>query len=518
MFDHRYLLGIMKNIPPTRPSIHSQEHSSSEEFSSFSEEFSSFSEEVSPFFEAEQEKKIELAVIYGPKQIESEADFLHFMAKRSGLAHEIEGLKNAKIDQSKIKNMITDRLKNNANIFLLGHGSHANNIHYIEFFEDEISSTREFIDFTFNTLNNSVEKNTLSKPIVHLISCEVGALKNEIRPGTHSWERGYVILYSSKESINFESTSNSLEAVMRHLQECKKNNRVAQPLEIFLHAARSQGTQVTILGGDLRAPITSNFPRTPSEQVNRNILDYLTGDTNDINRLSKIQQEAGLKSKLSRKEKNYQARIMLFNAIQNSDTLAVMEILEKYPKIINSRDYQWQTSLHICAAHKNTLIAYNLISKGAGLNFQDISGDTPLHNAFFLSNDNFAEMLIENGANYCIPNNKGDTALHLAIKSGNTSLLKEMFKHASKLKININDQEGNTPLILAAKMGNLSVVKMLLNAKAKTTIRNNNGESAYTIAMNAKHMKIAELISQHAKRQNISTKDQEALKLPTGNN
>ena len=511
MFDHRYLLGIMKNIPPTRPSIHSQEHSSSEEFSSFSDEISSFSE-------ANQEKKIEIAVIYGPRQIESEADFLHFMAKRSGLAHEIEGLKNAKIDQSKIKNMIKDRLKNNANIFLLGHGSHENNTHYIEFFEDEISSTREFIDFTFNTLNNSVAKNNLSKPIVHLISCEVGALKNEIRPGTHSWERGYVILYSSKESINFESTSNSLEAVMRHLQECKKNNRVAEPLEIFLHAARSQGTQVTILGGDLRAPITSNFPRTPSEQVNRNIFDYLTGDANDINRLSKIQEEVGLKNKLTRNEKNLQARVMLFNAIENRDTLGVVEILLKYPKLKNCRDYLWQTPLHLCAQHKNNIIAHELISKKANINSKDEYGNTPLHQALEFSNDTFAEFLMDNGANYCIQNNNGETALHLAIKSGNTSLLKEMFKHTSKLKININDQEGNTPLILAAKMRNLSAVKMLLNAKAKTTIRNNNGESAYTIAMNAKHMKIAELISQHAKRQNISTKDQEALKLPTGNN
>jgi ankyrin repeat protein len=90
-----------------------------------------------------------------------------------------------------------------------------------------------------------------------------------------------------------------------------------------------------------------------------------------------------------------------------------------------------------------------------------------------------------------------------------------MFKHTSKLKININDQEGNTPLMLAAAKGNLSIVKLLLEAKTKTTMRNNNGESAYSIAMNAKNMKIAEIISQHAKRQNALTKDQEVFKSPT---
>lgn len=508
MFDHRYPSGIMKNIPPIRPAIHSNELSSSEEFSSFSEEFSSFSE-------PEQDPKLELVVIYGPKQIPSEADFLHFMAKQSGLVHAIEGLNNKKIDESKIKNIITDRLQTNANVFLMGHGGFEKNQHTLEFFDGKPIATKDLIDLAFKKLNISEQKNNSSKPIIHVVSCEAGNLKNEIRPGSHAWQKGYVILYSSKDSINFESTSNSIEAVMRHLQECKINNRSIEPLEIFLHAARAQGSQVTILGGDLRAPITSNFPRTPSEQKNRETLSYLNGHVDDINRLSKIQQEAGLKSKLSRKEKNYQARIMLFNAIQNSDTLAVMEILEKYPKIINSRDYQWQTSLHICAEHKTTLIAHCLISKGAELDFKDISGDTPLHNAFLLSNDDFAEMLIENGANYCIPNNKGDTALHLAIKSGNTSLLKEMFKHTSKLKININDQEGNTPLMLAAAKGNLSIVKLLLEAKTKTTMRNNNGESAYSIAMNAKNMKIAEIISQHAKRQNALTKDQEVFKSPT---
>jgi ankyrin repeat protein len=69
--------------------------------------------------------------------------------------------------------------------------------------------------------------------------------------------------------------------------------------------------------------------------------------------------------------------------------------------------------------------------------------------------------------------------------------------------------------MIAAAIGNLSAVKILLNAKAKTTKRNNNGESAYSIAINSKNMKIAEIISQHAKRQNALTKDQEVFKSPT---
>jgi ankyrin repeat protein len=498
----------MKNIPPLRPAIHSYEQSSSEEFSSLSEEFSSFSE-------SEQDPKLELVVIYGPNQLPSEADFLHFMAKQSGLVHAIEGLNNKKIDASKIKNIIADRLQTNANVFLMGHGDYENNKHTLEFFDGNPTRTKDLIDLTFNKSTISNQKNDSSKPIIHVVSCKAGNLKNEIRPGSHAWQKGYVILYSNKDSINFESTSNSIEAVMRHLQECKKNNRTAEPLEIFLHAARSQGSQVTILGGDLRAPITSNFPRTPSEQKNRETLSYLDGHSDDINRLSKIQKEAGLKSKLSSKEKNYQARIMLFNALDNSDTLGVMEVLEKYPKTINSRDYLWQTPLHSCANHKNTLITQHLISKGAEIDFQDEYGNTALHKAMYFSNDKIADLLIEKGANYCIPNNDGDTALHLAIKSGNSSLLKEMFKHTSKLKLNISDQDGNTPLMLAAGMGNLSVVKMLLNAKAKTNIRNINGENAYTIAMNTKHQKIAELINQHKKGRNTLTRDQEFLKLPT---
>jgi ankyrin repeat protein len=337
---------------------------------------------------------------------------------------------------------------------------------------------------------------------------------NEIRPGSHAWQKGYVILYSNKDEISFESTSNSIEAVMRHLQECKKNNRSAEPLEIFLHAARSQGSQVTILGGDLHAPITSNFPRTPSEQKNRETLSYLNGHSDDLIRLSKIQQEAGLKSKLSRKEKNYQARIMLFNALENSDTPGVIEILKEYPATMNCRDYQWQTPLHICSKLKDTSIAQHLISKGAEIDFQDEFGNTALHRALHLSNDDVADLLIENEANYCIPNNDGDTALHLAIKSKNTYLIKEMLQNKSKLKINISDQEGNTPLMLAARERNIDVVKLLLEAKAKTTLRNHNGESAYSIAISANEQKIADLISPHKKRKKFPTIDQEIHKQP----
>lgn len=511
MFVHRYLAGIMKNIPPIRPTIYSSEESSSEEFSSFSNESSSFSEH-------EQDPKLELVVIYGPRQLPSEAAFLHFMAKQSGLVHAMEGLNNKKINESKIKNLITDRLQTNANIFLMGHGDFKNNQHTLEFFGSKPTVTKDLIELTFKKLNISEQENNSSKPIIHVVSCEAGNLKNEIRPGSHAWEKGYVILYSSKDTINFESTSNSIEAVMRYLQECKKNNRAAEPLEIFLHAARPQGSQITILGGDLRAPITSNFPRTPSEQEHRKTLNYLDGHVDDISRLSKIQQQAGLKNKLSHKEKNYQARIMLFNAVENNDLLVVTEVLIKYPNIINSTNYQWQTSLHICAEHKNTLIAQNLISHGAKLDFKDLNGDTPLHDAFFLSNYNFAEILIEKDANYCIPNNDGNTALHLAIKSKNISLIKEMLQHTSKLKINIVDKEGNTPLMLAAESGNIDVVKLLLEAKAKTSLRNHNGESAYSIAISANDQKMADLISPHKKKKKKPTIDQEIHKQPRDKN
>jgi hypothetical protein len=135
----------MKNIPPTRPTIHSIEQSSSEEFSSFSEEFSSFSE-------SEQDPKLELVVIYGPDQLPSEADFLHFMAKQSGLTHAIEGLNNKKINESKIKNLITDRLQTNANVFLMGHGSFKNNQHKLEFFDGKSTATKDLIELTYKKL------------------------------------------------------------------------------------------------------------------------------------------------------------------------------------------------------------------------------------------------------------------------------------------------------------------------------------------------------------------------------
>jgi ankyrin repeat protein len=72
--------------------------------------------------------------------------------------------------------------------------------------------------------------------------------------------------------------------------------------------------------------------------------------------------------------------------------------------------------------------------------------------------------------------------------------------------------------MLAAMKGYLNTVKMLLNEKADTTIRNKNGENAYSLAVNTKHPRTAELISQHAKRQNIQSKEKEILKQPTKKN
>lgn len=179
-------------------------------------------------------------------------------------------------------------------------------------------------------------------------------------------------------------------------------------------------------------------------------------------------------------------------AIENGDIIAVLDILNKNPDLINfQQDGDFKTPLHISVENKQEEITKTLLEHNANVTLQDSDGNTPLHLAAWDHNLKMTEMLLSHGnAIVDMQNNEGQTPLHLAsarpraYQSVSDLLSKESLSVAQALlthnaNVNLQDNDGNTALHYATRhFHHLEMTEMLLNYGANVNEQNNVGDTA----------------------------------------
>jgi ankyrin repeat protein len=129
--------------------------------------------------------------------------------------------------------------------------------------------------------------------------------------------------------------------------------------------------------------------------------------------------------------------ILLFHVI-NKDVLKVIETLkDETHKLLDKRNDDGETSLHISVFMSDYKISEILLSHGADPNAKDDNKQTPFHAVSFMNDKKFVNLMIKYG---------GD--------------------------INSQDEYGNTPLHLAVVIKNNIMVKILLECKCDDSIKN----------------------------------------------
>lgn len=117
----------------------------------------------------------------------------------------------------------------------------------------------------------------------------------------------------------------------------------------------------------------------------------------------------------------------LFDAIEHGDIKAVETLIEKYPRLVNTKFYFKGTPearpLHRAVILNNREIVRVLLEKGADVNAQDIARHTPLHLAARDGQENIARLLLEYGADPDARNRDGDTSMHKAAKGGHNAII-----------------------------------------------------------------------------------------------
>ena len=147
----------------------------------------------------------------------------------------------------------------------------------------------------------------------------------------------------------------------------------------------------------------------------------------------------------------------IHDAAKAGDVARVKELLAANPDLIESKEKDGGTPLHMAAVAGSKEIVEFLIAKGANVNARSDLGVTPLHSATYKWSKQVAEVLLVKGADANAKSKDGYTPLHFA---ANGDIAKTLLDGGADANARANDR--STPLHLAAAGGRKDVVELLL--------------------------------------------------------
>lgn len=165
------------------------------------------------------------------------------------------------------------------------------------------------------------------------------------------------------------------------------------------------------------------------------------------------------------------------------DLSKLEKLVEERPTLVNFRDYDRRTALHIAASEGHVEICRFLIKKGARINRGDRWGGFPLDDAHRHRRSEVVNLLREHGAKF------GSTSqtvnLITAASEGDVEEVRTLLEFGS-MDLNQGDYDRRTALHLAANEGHLEVVKLLCEAGANINVKDRWGDRPLDDARKAK--------------------------------
>ena len=150
-----------------------------------------------------------------------------------------------------------------------------------------------------------------------------------------------------------------------------------------------------------------------------------------------------------------------FHAIMHGNIREVSVLLNKGVSP-NCHDEDNRTPLHyaVSGIELNQKEIINLlISLGSIVNERDNNGSTPLHLAVLLKKEAAVNILLSNWAEIDQQDNRGNTPLHHAAYKNHTEIM-ELLLHQNA-NVNIEDKDGLTPFSHAAYLNHIGSMKLL---------------------------------------------------------
>lgn len=153
-----------------------------------------------------------------------------------------------------------------------------------------------------------------------------------------------------------------------------------------------------------------------------------------------------------------------FYAILRDNLGTVKKLLHRCPTLINVRNEEGKTPLHIACSNGSNKITLYLLDQGADINAKDNLGERPIHKAVTGEYERTLRLLLKKGANINAKDNYGETPLHKASCLGHLNILKLLIENGAD--INTMDDSGETPIYKACYFREEQTLKLLIKAGA----------------------------------------------------
>lgn len=242
----------------------------------------------------------------------------------------------------------------------------------------------------------------------------------------------------------------------------------------------------------------------------------------------------------------------IHKAVISGDLARTEQLLNANPKLVNEKDKNGQTPLHLAVAKDNKETVLLLLAKGADVKASDNKGETPLSLALKRKNKDVLTLLFEKGANFnvIVKDKNGlkeyrkilvlllekapDCSIKLQMEAyqsavsptkstgiqkgkekrtkieshpkANTyyklSIVLKRHKDIKELMFN-HRIKGSTPLHLAVMRNNQNLVRQLLDKGADINAKDKNGWAPLQLAILNGHNEIATLLLEKGANVNI---------------
>ncbi len=410
--------------------------------------------------EGTKQEKHAMVCLFGPGIQGPTIQYISKLARDSAMSHRLLGNvtnihdTSTRFTASSLVSMTENEEGDFVHKIYLFHGGVKNESHILNLRDGDVNevSTANLLramhcPSKMETYQRGAEK--ISKNIDYIFSCKSAKLRNEFSANEPFWKSNISLIFSSKKNTALSHVGTALESALRYASYCNNpvNQSTLEQFKLFMYAGLRRGDCLTMLGGELKAPLIWHAPKNPDDLLLCNILTKVSGHPLDCERLKAALLSLTLVQFNRLPPGSAQLCDMFFTRISRDDVKSVKEILKADNNLINAQSSLGASALNWSIIAKAYKCIDHLLSEGADANARDGYGFTPLDNALSSDNPNLVRALLIAGANP-----------------------------------DVLDSDGNSPLMIAASNGWLLQVQYLLNFHAKIDVWNNH-HTALTIAV-----------------------------------
>jgi|GEM_PF-546624 len=182
----------------------------------------------------------------------------------------------------------------------------------------------------------------------------------------------------------------------------------------------------------------------------------------------------------------------VFRAAQTGDVAKLKELVEASPDLVNARDEESNTPLHVASLMGRMESALYLLEQGAAVDALNAVGQSPLLYAAYAGRAALVDTLIARGSPFESRDTRGYAPIDFAARQGNEAVVELLVSKGAAF--DERGYKGRTPLFLAAMNGRTGVVKALAARGAKLDTKDDEGGTPLSSALSGGRTETAEFL------------------------